>query len=582
MTHTTENADRPGGATGPGSTDTAGQPDPATTGPAGHTEPAAADTSGLTEPAPTDTSGPTAPGSTDTAAPTEPGSTADGTRADSVERRTSPPGSFTSRSPVTGEALAAYPVHGPLDVDRAVRRARAAGTRWAALSAGKRRGHLLRWKRELASSLDTVAGIVAAETGKPRQDAELELLLTLEHLSWAARNAGRVLRRRRVRSGAVAMHQAATVVRRPLGVVGVIGPWNYPVYTPMGSIGYALAAGNAVVFKPSEYTPGTGVLLAELFDAAVPGYAGLFTVVTGAAATGGALARSGVDKVAFTGSPGTARKVMAVCAESLTPFLAECGGKDAVIVTAGADLDAAADAIVWGAMGNAGQTCAGVERVYAVRQVHAALCEKVVERARGLRPGAGPDAAYGPMTMPDQTAVVRRHVQDALAAGAGAALGGSESAPAAGAFVEPVVLVDVPEDSPAMTEETFGPTVAVNAVADEDEAVRRANASRYALGAAVFGGSRRAGAALASRLRAGAVSVDSVLGFAAVPALPFGGSGDSGFGRIHGADGLRAFTTPQSVTVRRFAPPVDLTSFATPAATKARAVALMRWLHSRR
>ncbi|MFD7933965.1 aldehyde dehydrogenase family protein [Streptomyces sp. NPDC059755] len=572
MTHTTENADRPAGPTEPVSTDTAGQPDPAATGPAG-----------LAEPAATDPAGPTDPGATDSSGPAETGSTAaDGARAGSVDRRTPPPDSFTSRSPVTGEALAAYPVHGPLDVDRAVRRARAAGARWAALSATERRGHLLRWKRELASALDAVAGTVAAETGKPRQDAELELLLTLEHLSWAARNAGRVLRRRRVRSGVVAMHQAATVVRRPLGVVGVIGPWNYPVYTPMGSIGYALAAGNAVVFKPSEYTPGTGVLLAELFDVAVPEYAGLFGVATGAAATGGALARSGVDKVAFTGSPGTARKVMAVCAESLTPFLAECGGKDAVIVTAGADLDAAADAIVWGAMGNAGQTCAGVERVYAVRQVHAELCEKVVERARDLRPGAGPDAAYGPMTMPDQTAVVRRHVRDALAAGAAAALGGADSAPAAGAFVEPVVLVDVPEDSPAMTEETFGPTVAVNAVADEEEAVRRANASRYALGAAVFGGSGRAGAALASRLRAGAVSVDSVLGFAAVPALPFGGSGDSGFGRIHGADGLRAFTAPQSVTVRRFAPPVDLTSFATPAATKARAVALMRWLHSRR
>ncbi|MGW0876044.1 aldehyde dehydrogenase family protein [Streptomyces sp. NPDC002740] len=523
-------------------------------------------------------------GRTDTAGHTGPEGTADAAVRQTVtaQQDTPLPDTFDSRYPATGETLAAHPVHGPLDVDRAVRRARTAGARWAALAAAERRGHLLRWKRELASSLDTVAGTVAAETGKPRQDAELELLLALEHLAWAARNAGRVLRRRRVRTGAVAMHQAATVVHRPLGVVGVIGPWNYPVYTPMGSIGYALAAGNAVVFKPSEYTPGTGVLLAELFDAAVPDYAGLFTVVTGAGATGEALARSGVDKIAFTGSPGTARKVMAVCAESLTPFLAECGGKDAVIVTADADLDAAADAIVWGAMGNAGQTCAGVERVYAVRQVHTALCEKVVERAGTLRPGAGTDASYGPMTMPGQTAVVRQHVHDALAAGAGAAFGGAESVPVSGNFVTPVVLVDVPEDSPAMTEETFGPTVAVNAVADEEEAVRRANASRYALGAAVFCGRGRAGAALAARLRAGAVSVNSVLGFAAVPALPFGGSGDSGFGRIHGADGLRAFTAPQSVTARRFAPPLDLTSFATPAATKARAVALMRWLHTRR
>lgn len=489
---------------------------------------------------------------------------------------------FTSRSPATGEPLADHPVHGPREVARAVDRGRALGARWAALPAARRRDHLLRWKKELAASLDTVARTMSAETGKPRRDAELEVVLALEHLAWAARNAGRVLRRRRVRTGVFASHQAAALVYRPLGVVGVIGPWNYPVYTPMGSIGHALAAGNAVVFKPSEYTPGTGVVLAELFDAAVPEYAGLLSVVTGAAGTGEALAGSGVDKVAFTGSPGTARKVMAVCARSLTPFLAECGGKDAVVVTADADLDAAADAIVWGAMGNAGQTCAGVERVYVVREAHAGLCRRIVERARALRPGSGPDADYGPMTMPAQRAVVERHVEDALAAGARAELGGAGTESPAAPFVEPVVLADVPEDSLAMTEETFGPTVAVNAVADVGEAVRRANASRYALGAAVFCGSRRDGAAIASRLRAGAVSVNSVLGFAAVPALPFGGSGDSGFGRVHGAEGLRAFTAPQSVTVQRFAAPVDLTSFATPAAAKARAVAVARWLHRKR
>ncbi|GGS43408.1 aldehyde dehydrogenase family protein [Streptomyces griseoviridis] len=490
------------------------------------------------------------------------------------------PATFTSRDPATGAALTDHPVHGPEEIARAVHRGRAVQARWAALPASGRRAALLRWKRRLAAELDALAGTVAAETGKPRQDADLEVLLALGHLDWAARHAGRVLRRRRVGTGLVAADQAATVEYRPLGVIGVIGPWNYPVYTPMGSLGYALAAGNAVVFKPSEYTPGTGVRLAALFDAAVPEFAGLLSVVTGAGKTGAALARSGVDKVAFTGSPGTARKVMAVCAETLTPFLAECGGKDAVIVTADADLDAAADAIVWGAMGNAGQTCAGVERVYAVREVHEELCRKVAERARALRPGAEPDASYGPMTMPAQAEVVRRHVRAALADGARAVLAGPGEP--AGPFLAPVVLADVPEDSAAMTEETFGPVVVVNAVADVAEAVRRADASRYALGAAVFAGSGRAGARIAARLRAGAVSVNSVLGFAAVPALPFGGSGDSGFGRVHGAEGLRAFAAPQSVTVRRFPAPVDLTSFRTPAAVKARAVGLVRGLHRRR
>lgn len=487
---------------------------------------------------------------------------------------------FTTRSPATGERIAEHPVDGPEEVARALTRARTAQAGWAALPASRRRDHLLRWKKALATDLDTVARTIAEETGKPAGDAALEVVLTLEHLAWAARNAERVLRRRKVGTGLFTVHQRASLVHRPLGVIGVIGPWNYPLYTPMGSIGYALAAGNAVVFKPSELTPATGLLLSGLLDAAVPDYAGLLTTVTGPASTGDALARSGVDKLAFTGSPGTARKVMAVCAGTLTPFLAECGGKDAVIVTADADLDAAADAIVWGALSNAGQTCAGVERVYAVREIHAALCERVVGRAEKLRPGAGTEAAYGPMTLPGQVAIVEDQVTGAVSAGARALLGGPGSVRAP--YVAPVVLTEVPEDAAAMTEETFGPVVAINAVADVDEAVERANASRYALGAAVFCRGGRAGAAIAARLRAGAVSVNSVLGFAAVPALPFGGSRDSGFGRIHGAEGLRAFTSVQSMTVQRFAPPIALTSFDVPAATRERAIRTARALHRRR
>ncbi len=186
---------------------------------------------------------------------------------------------------------------------RAVTRARITQAGWAALPASRRRELLLRWKKAIAEDLDRVAGTVAQETGKPVGDAELEVVLTLEHLAWAARNAARVLGRRRVRTGLFTVHQRASLVHRPLGVIGVIGPWNYPLYTPMGSIGYALAAGNAVVFKPSELTPGTGVLLAELFDSAAPEHAGLLTTVTGAAATGDALARSGWTRWRSRGRP---------------------------------------------------------------------------------------------------------------------------------------------------------------------------------------------------------------------------------------------------------------------------------------
>ncbi|UQA91818.1 aldehyde dehydrogenase family protein [Streptomyces halobius] len=485
---------------------------------------------------------------------------------------------FTSHSPVTGEPVGEHPVHGPEEIGAAVDRAHAAARRWAACGWAGRRARLRTWKRSLARRMDEFAELISAETGKPVHDARAEVLLTVVHLDWAARNARRVLRRRRVPSGLLALHQRALLDRRPLGVVGVIGPWNYPLYTPMGSIGYALAAGNAVVFKPSELTAGVGELLSASFAQAVPDHPTLLQAVTGHGPAGEALARSGVDMVAFTGAPGTARKVAAVCAERLTPLLAECGGKDAVLVDASADLDAAADAIVWGAMANAGQTCAGVERVYAVASVHADLCERIVHRARALRPGADPEACYGPLTLPGQLATVERHTKEALAGGAHAAHGGPESIRPP--YAHPIVLADVPEDSPAMREETFGPTVAVNAVRDLDEGVAHANAGSYALGAAVFTGSRRTGLALAARLNSGAVSVNSVLGFAAIPALPFGGSADSGHGRIHGPDGLRAFTAPQSVTIRRFRPPVDLTSFATSRRSAARTINLGRRLHT--
>jgi aldehyde dehydrogenase (NAD+) len=321
----------------------------------------------------------------------------------------------------------------------------------------------------------------------------------------------------------------------------------------MGSIGYALAAGNAVVFKPSELTPGVGRALAESLAEVVPEHP-LLQVVTGFGETGAALCRAGVDKLAFTGSAATAKKVMSTCAETLTPVVLECGGKDALLVDADADLDAAADAAVWGGMSNAGQSCVGVERVYVVDSVAAEFTKRVVAQVRRLKPGAEPGADLGPITRPEQVDVIRRHLTDALARGGTALVGGLESIRPP--YVEPVVLTDVPEDSIAVTEETFGPTLTVHRVPDLDDAVVRVNAGRYGLGAAVF--SARRGKEIASRLRCGMVAVNSVISFAGIPSLPFGGVGDSGFGRIHGADGLREFARAKAVTRRLFRPTVPV------------------------
>ncbi|MBM0228928.1 MULTISPECIES: aldehyde dehydrogenase family protein [Micromonospora] len=454
-------------------------------------------------------------------------------------------GRLVSTSPATGAEAGRLPVATAEDVAQAVARARAAGEWWAGLGFTGRRERLLRWRSVLARRIEELAELVHTEGGKPVGDAVVEILTALEHIDWAARNARRVLGPRRVRSRLILAEFTGHLEYQPYGVVGVIGPWNYPVFTPIGSVAYALAAGNAVVFKPSEYTPAVGQWLVDRFAEVVPEQP-VFTAVHGLGDVGAALCRSGVAKLAFTGSTATAKKVMAACAESLTPVLLEAGGKDAMIVDSDADLDAAAEACVWGGLTNAGQTCIGIERVYAVDQVFDAFVDKVIARAGRLT--VGPDGAdIGPITMPSQLDVIRRHIEDAVERGGRAVLGGPDAVQPP--YVHPTVLVDVPEDSAAVREETFGPTLTVNRVRDVDEAVDRANALSYGLGGSVFG--RKRAVAVARRLRSGMASVNSALTFAGMSTLPFGGVGDSGFGRIHGEDGLREFGRAKSVTRRR-------------------------------
>jgi len=479
---------------------------------------------------------------------------------------------FDSYNPANGELVGTHPRRTPEQVRAAVSAAQQAAQWWAGLGFDGRAKRLKAWKGVLARRAPELADLVTLENGKPRADAVIEIVLTIDHLDWAMRNAPSVLGPQKVSSGMLAANFAATVEYPPLGVIGVIGPWNYPVFTPMGSIAYALAAGNAVVFKPSEYTPGVGQWLADSFAEVVPEHP-VFTVVTGLGETGAALCTSGVNKLAFTGSSATGRKVMGACAQTLTPVLMECGGKDALIVADDADVTGAVDAALWGAMSNAGQTCIGTERVYVTERNYDTFVQELTKQASGLRAGT----SFGPITMPSQLDIIRRHVTDALDSGARAVVGGRDSVHER--FVDPVVLVDVPDNASAITEETFGPTVTVTKVRDVDEAVEKANATGYGLAASVFSASR--GMEIARRLRCGMASVNSVIAFATIPALPFGGSGESGFGRIHGPDGLKEFTTAKAIARKRFDLPVPLTSFRRPAVATRVLLAVVRGLHGR-
>jgi succinate-semialdehyde dehydrogenase / glutarate-semialdehyde dehydrogenase len=479
-------------------------------------------------------------------------------------------GELISTSPIDGEEVGRFPRASAEDVAAAAARARDAGRWWAGLGYGERKRRLLGFRKALVARIHELAQLINREGGKPVDEAILEIIASVDHIAWAAKHARKTLASRRVSGSLLQPEYTGILEYQPYGVIGVIGPWNFPIFTPMGSIAYALAAGNAVVFKPSEYTPAVGQFFVDLFQQIVPEQP-VLQIVHGLGDVGEALCRTGVDKVSFTGSPATGKKVMAACAETLTPVLIEGGGKDAVIIAEDADIDAAAESVAWGANFNAGQACVGIERAYVHEQVYDRFIAKLVQEAQNIN--AGKD--IGPITMPGQREIIKRHIDAALASGGRAVLGGPDSV--RDQYVKPTILVDVPEDSATVREETFGPTLTVAKVSSVDDAVRLANDSTYGLGSAVF--SRQHGMEIARRLRTGMTSVNSSFSFAVLPSLPFGGVGGSGFGRIHGEDGLREFARAKAIAKRRMpSMPALLTFRRTPGGMKL-ALRAIRMLH---
>jgi aldehyde dehydrogenase (NAD+) len=296
--------------------------------------------------------------------------------------------------------------------------------------------------------------------------------------------------------------------------------------------------------------------LAESFNEVAP-FANIFTTITGLAQTGEALCVSGIDKLSFTGSTRTAKLVATQCASVMVPVVLECGGKDPVIVAADADVKRAVDATMWSAMANAGQSCIGAERVYVDEKVADEFIARAIESAATIHAGAPGAGNYGPATMPSQIKVIQTHIKAAIADGGTCVYGGPKSI--AAPFVQPVVLVDVPESSIAIREETFGPIIIINRVASMREAIDLSNSSRYGLGANIW--SKRQGKKIATQLQCGMVAINSTFAFAAIASLPFGGVKDSGSGRVHGPEGLLEYTFARTVVRTRFYLPLKFLSF---------------------
>jgi succinate-semialdehyde dehydrogenase/glutarate-semialdehyde dehydrogenase len=457
-----------------------------------------------------------------------------------VERRR---GRLSVVSPLTGEAVGDFPIMGRDEVRGLVDAARLAQAEWSRRSLRERAAVLDRVRRLVAERAERIAALVRAETGKVKGEALFETAISCDYLGYLVRTAPGVLMSRLAGSGWLS-HRKARVVYEPFGVVGAITPWNYPFAISVSSVGTALAAGNAVVLKPSEYTPGTGQIVGELFTEAV-GLEHLVGVATGDGSTGAALIEAGVDKIAFTGSAETGKKVMASASASLTPVVLELGGKDAMIVCADADIERAARGAVWGAFYGCGQVCMSVERAYVVDAIYDDFVRAVVAEARRVRTSDEAEAMVGSLIAPFQLERVDGHVRAAQSQGARVLLGG-RSIKGPGYFYEPTVMVDVDHGMALMRDETFGPVLPIMRVKDDDEAVRLANDSPFGLDASVWTKSPDRARQIAGQLRVGAVVINDHLINYAIPDLPFGGTGHSGFGRVHGLEGLREFVRPKA------------------------------------
>jgi acyl-CoA reductase-like NAD-dependent aldehyde dehydrogenase len=467
-------------------------------------------------------------------------------------------------NPATGEVITSVPRMSPEEVKAMVARARAAQPEWAAMGFEGRGRILRRAQKWVTDNADRIIDTIVSETGKTYEDAQLaETTYAANAFGFWAKMAPEYLADEKVKSSNLFVKGARLMVRyQPLGVVGVIGPWNYPLTNSFGDCIPALAAGNAAVLKPAEKTPLTSLLMAEcLRDCGMP--ENVFGVATGQGSVVGNALIDEVDYVMFTGSTETGKKVMERAARTLTPVGLELGGKDPMIVLADADVERAANSAVFYSMQNAGQTCISVERVYVEEPIYDDFVSRVEEKVRRLRQGEpkGPGSVeVGAITLGPQMETISEHVEDARKKGARVLVGGHAHSDH-GRYYEPTVLVDVDHSMKVMTEETFGPTLPIMKVRDAEEAVRLANDSPFGLAGSVFTKDARKGEEIARRVESGAVCVnDAMLNYVALE-LPMGGWKESGLGSRHSAYGIRKYCAQQTLLVKRLAPKRDIHMF---------------------
>jgi acyl-CoA reductase-like NAD-dependent aldehyde dehydrogenase len=459
-----------------------------------------------------------------------------------------------SINPATGATLGYFEKTPPTALPQIVVHARAAQAAWSRVTVAERCVRLRELRDVIMSSRDALADAVVAESGKPRVEALFaDIFVAVDTTAYFAKNAKRLLSPERVpHHSTAAKAKSGKLTYEPLGVLGIISSWNYPLAIPMSEIIPAVAAGNAVICKTSDFTPHCGALIERLFaDAGFP--KDLVTVVQGGGEVGQALIDADPDKILFTGSVATGRRVAEACAKRLIPTVLELGGKDAMIVLADADLDVAASAAVWGSYTNCGQVCLSVERVFVEKSVSEEFATRCVEKTRKLKLGPGNDPAtdVGPMIRPQHVQRMVDLIEDAISRGANLRCGGYPRVDLGPNFFEPAVICNVDPSMKLFQEETFGPILAMQAVRNSEQAVAWANDTPFALSASVWTRDAARGEAIAKRLRAGAVMVNDAISYFAIAEAPHGGCAASGWGRTHGKAGLLEMVRTKYIDVDR-------------------------------
>jgi len=462
--------------------------------------------------------------------------------------------SLPSVNPATGETLGYFEKTPPASLPQFVARARAAQAAWVRIPVRERCARLRDVRDRIMSSRDELADAVVAESGKPRVEALFaDIFVAVDTAVYFAKNTERLLSPESVpHHSTAAKAKSGKLTYEPLGVIGIISSWNYPLAIPLSQIIPAVAAGNAVICKTSDFTPHCGALIEKLFaDAAFP--KDLVTIVQGGGEVGQALIDADPDKVLFTGSVATGRRVAEACAKRLIPTVLELGGKDAMIVLADADLDVAASAAVWGSYTNCGQVCLSVERLFVEQSVSDEFAARCVAKTKKLRLGRGDDPTtdVGPMIRSQHVQRMVDLVEDAVSRGARVVCGGHPRVDLGPNFFEPTVITNVDTTMKLFQEETFGPILAMQTVANSEEAIKRANDSPFALSASVWTRDSSRGKAIAKRLRAGAVMINDAISYFAIAEAPHGGCAASGWGRTHGKAGLLEMVQTKYIDVDR-------------------------------